>query len=325
MKRKILLNPEPIAQVYRNRNIENIHYGWICVLSKNKKVILKRGDIKNGTFLRSVAKPIQAIPLTNIEEKIKLKELAIICGSHSASEKHIYLLKSLLKKYNLKLDNLQCGIHYPFDEKEKNKLEKQGLKPNVLHNNCSGKHIGLLIACKKHTWEMKGYLNPNHKIHKKIIKYIKDLSSYKKIKLATDGCAVPTFFLPIKNIAVLFSNFTNKNNKSYLKIIKAMTSYPFYVGGKYQIDTEIMKATKGKFISKVGGAGLIIVASNGNVAVVKIADGSPLVRAKVTIDLLVKLGWISLNQIKGTPLHEIYKGELKNHAGKTVGKIISLI
>ena len=100
-----------------------------------------------------------------------------------------------------------------------------------------------------------------------------------------------------------------------------MSSHPYYVGGLNQIDSEIMKASKGNLIAKVGGGGVIIVANKGKAAVVKIADGSSVIRSYVVLKLLLQLGWLSKKEIKNTILEEIIRGELKNHVGKIVGKI----
>ena len=147
--------PELLSITTRGNSIETLHYGWICVLNKDKKIIFQKGNISDKVFLRSAAKPIQAIPLTECSENLTPKELAIICGSHSGSQEHINVLNNLIKKHKLQASDLQCGIHQPFDETERNRLIKQGKKPIVLHNNCSGKHLGMLLCCKKNNWDLK--------------------------------------------------------------------------------------------------------------------------------------------------------------------------
>ena len=311
--------PELLLKITRGNNIETLHNGWICVVDKSKRIIYKKGNINDYIFLRSIAKPIQAIPLIESDVKVSQRELGIICGSHSGSERHIHILKGLLKKYNLSLSDLQCGIHEPSDEKEKNKLLKTNLSPNALHNNCSGKHIGMLLVCKKNNWGLKGYINPNHPLQKSIFNNIKELSETKKIFPAIDGCSAPTFALPIINIAKLFSKFTH--DKKHFEIINAIRLNPYMIGGEGKIDSEIIKASNGKLISKVGAEGIIIVAYNGNCAVVKISDGSQKARSIVILRLLVKLGWLKESEIKNSVLEKIYDLKVKNHAGKVVGKI----
>ena len=303
--------PKLLLKITRGNNIETLHNGWICVLDRNKRVIYKKGNINDYNFLRSTAKPIQAIPLIENNIKVTQKELAIICASHSGSERHISILKGLLKKFNLSLSDLQCGIYKPLDEKV--------LHPNVLHNNCSGKHIGMLSVCKRNNWNLRNYLNQNHPLQRSLLNKIKDLSETNKISIAIDGCSAPTFSLPILNIGKIFSNFTR--DKKYSKIITAMKSNPYLIGGEEKIDSEIIKASNGKLISKVGADGVIIVAYDGNCAVVKIADGSQKVRSIVILRLLLKLGWLEEIQIKNSPLEKMSDLKVKNVAGKIVGEI----
>ncbi len=317
--------PELLSITTRGNSIETLHYGWVCVLNKDKKIIFQRGNISNKVFLRSAAKPIQAIPLIEATNDLNPKELAIICGSHTGSKEHINILNDLIKKHNLSVTNLQCGIHPPLDEKERKRLFEENIKPSVLHNNCSGKHLGMLLCCKKNNWDLKTYLNPNHKLQKSIFNHIKNLSETKNISVAIDGCSAPTFSLPIINIAKMFSNFTNPRCNQYKKIISAMNNYPYYVGGKGQIDSEIMKSSKLNLISKVGAEGVIIAAYNGNSAIVKIADGSPKIRLVVFINLLLKLNWISKTDLKRNTPEDVLNGVVKNHSGKIVGEIKILV
>ena len=324
MNNKKSLKPELIVQVTRGNIIESQHSGWICVLNKDKKVIYKKGDILDKVYLRSCAKPIQAIPtVENIE--ITGKELAIICGSHLGSEKHLEVLNKFMKRHRIKSSDLKCGIHTPSDENEKIKLIKKSISPNQLHNNCSGKHLGMLALCKKCNWDLKSYLSSKHPLQKIILKNVENLSETTDITIGVDGCGLPTFGLPIINIAYLFSNFTGKSNKTYKKIVSAMTKYPFLIGGENQTDTEIIRKSKNKLLAKVGGAGIIVVVSKGNCAVVKIADGSPNIRSYVILNLIIKLGWLKEREIRNSTLEETFKGEIKNHAGKPVGKNIILI
>lgn len=313
------LNPELLIKITRGNNTETLHNGWICVLDKNKKVVYKKGDINNIAFLRSTAKAIQAVPVIDYKINVTQNELAIMCASHTGSSRHINLLKEIQRKFNLNINHLQCGIHQPLDDSEKRRLIKEDLPSNVLHNNCSGKHLGMLAVCKKNNWETSNYLDPKHPLQKFIFNQVKEFSEAKKIDIAIDGCSAPTFAMPIVNIAKLFSNFTNV--KSSIQIINAIKCNPYIIGGKGQIDSEIIKASNSKLISKVGADGIIIVAFNGNCAVVKIADGSQKARSIVILSLLKKLGWLKENNIRNSGLNKLFDLNVKNLSNKTVGEI----
>lgn len=319
------LSPKLLAVSTRGKSIETLHHGWICVLNKEKKIIYKKGNISDCTFLRSAAKPIQAIPIIDNNLNVTLKELAIITGSHSGSGKHLEVLEQFMHKYNIKLSDLKCGIHSPLDESERNQLIKKGLSPNQLHNNCSGKHLGMLALCKTKHWNIKSYTNTNHPLQKHIISIIKNLSETKTIITGIDGCSVPTFSLSIINIAKLFSNFTNPENNNYKKIVSAITTNPFFIGGTGHIDTEIIKCSKGRLIAKCGAEGIIVVAYNGNCAVVKIADGSSTMRSVVMLNLLKNLNWLKKAELENSMFKSILQGHIKNHSGLIVGKINILL
>ncbi len=313
--------PELLAITLRGNSVETLHYGWICILNKDKKIIFQKGNIKDSIYLRSAAKPLQAIPFVENSENINPKELSIICGSHSGSKKHLLLLRNIIKKYNLPLTELQCGIHQPLDEKERERLLTNNQKPSILHNNCSGKHLGMISTCIKNHWDLKTYLNSNHKLQQKILSEIRTLSETKNITIGIDGCSAPTFSLPIINIAKLFSNFTSSNTLSYKKIIVAMKKYPFYMGSQGQIDSELMSSSKLNLISKVGAEGIIIAAYRGTSVIVKIADGSQKIRSSIIIELLAKLGWIKKSDLFHRLPDDLIKNEVRNLTKKLIGKV----
>ena len=119
MKRHKSFNTDPLIEISRGNILENIHSGWICVLNKDKKIIYEKGNLSDYAFLRSIAKPIQAIQTLNSKIKTTPKELAIICGSHTGSLKHLDILKDFIKKNNLNIKDLKCGMHQPSDETER--------------------------------------------------------------------------------------------------------------------------------------------------------------------------------------------------------------
>lgn len=325
MNVKHIPTSESLTIVTRNKNLETLHYGWVCILNKDKSIFYQKGNLNTQIFMRSSAKPVQAVPIVETQLDVSDIELAIICGSHSGSKRHINVLKEIMKRYNLHSKDLQCGIHMPFDETETKKLIRNKIKPSTLHNNCSGKHIGMLSLCKTKNWDIKNYLSLNHPLQQRIKNLIFEMSETKKLSTAIDGCGVPTFSIPVINIAKLFSNFTSNKNYPCEKIIRAMKKHPFYMGGYNQIDSEIITASNKKLIAKVGAEGIIIVADRGKALVVKIADGSARIRSFVTVTLLTKLGWLKKSDIEDTILSKILKGEVINHSGKVVGKIVSLL
>ena len=311
-------NPEPLLRLKRGKTTETIHNGWICVLDNNQKVVFKKGNIQDPIFLRSVAKPIQALPIIDFNIQIHERALAVICGSHSGSSRHLNILKNLMKEFHLSQSSLQCGVHEPFDESERKKLIKKNLKPNPLHNNCSGKHIGMLCLCKEKGWNLKNYLSPAHPLQKSIFRNISHISGTKAIYTAVDGCSAPTFALPVINIARMFSLLTGELSGKYSFLLQSIRNNPYYFGGNGLLDSEIIKASGGKIISKAGAEGIIVCAYKGYSIVLKVADGSPKARSIIILKLLQNLNWLKNSDVSNSGLNKILRSYFTNHSKKTV-------
>ena len=144
---------------------------------------------KTPYFLRSCAKPLQAVLL--IENGIDLtpEELAFCCGSHAGEDCHIEVASKLLKKLGLDERLLKCGIHAPLSKSMQKKMILRGEEPTVLHNNCSGKHIGFLALCKKNNWDIETYDEPNHPLQTAVKEKIYKMCEIEEFyPSTTDGC-----------------------------------------------------------------------------------------------------------------------------------------
>ena len=112
-------NHLPLVEITRGKIVESVHYGSVEVISADGKTIRSYGDANNQYFLRSSAKPFQALAFIEHEgaEKydLSLKEIAILCASHSGTDEHVSVLRALQKRIGIKESDLQCGVHPPFD------------------------------------------------------------------------------------------------------------------------------------------------------------------------------------------------------------------
>ena len=59
---------------------------------------------------------------------------------------HVALVRSLMEKAGIDPSWLRCGVHPPFDRQTREAMVGRGEEPSVLHNNCSGKHAGMLAV-----------------------------------------------------------------------------------------------------------------------------------------------------------------------------------
>ncbi|MEI8390566.1 MAG: asparaginase [bacterium] len=323
------MKPALLIETTRNNVIEKQHFGFVTVVDKKENLILKTGDDENKNFwLRSAAKPFQSslIIETGAYDKFgfTLQELAVCCASHTGTEEHTKTVLSVLNKIGLKESHLQCGIHEPIDKKTRNSLIQKNLEPSQLHNNCSGKHAGMLAVCVANKWDIKNYLDLDHPIQKKIIKTVVKFCDFDEnnINIGIDGCSAPVHALPVVKMGIGFLNlFLDKN---YEKMKKSFQENPFLISGNERLDTEIIKASSGRLISKTAAGGLCITINLEleQAIIVKILDADMTARAITTIDALKQLKWLSQEEIENNELKNLYDLNVKNLKNQTVGEII---
>ncbi|HVP36588.1 MAG TPA: asparaginase [Terriglobales bacterium] len=322
---------EILAKVYRGKTVESIHCGSIAVVDSKGKLIYSFGDPYFVTYLRSSAKPFQAISLITSgaakEFGLTQKEIAIISGSHNGQKIHTNTVKSILKKIGLSENNLQCGVHIPHYYTANNIIPPRNKKFTQLNHNCSGKHAGMLGLCVFFGWDIKNYRDPEHPVQKLILKTISKICRYpvKKIGIGIDGCGVPVHAMPLYNMALGFSNLVNYNSKerktseAYALIVDSMKKYPEMVSGEGRSDLALAEASEGNIIAKAGGEALSCsgVLSKGWGVAVKIADGSQRAIAPATIETFRQMGLLNRKQI--TIMPKFSRTIIKNFRGDEVG------
>ena len=293
--------PIILLETKRNNVTDNCYYGSYYLWSE-KEIIKSAGYDQNTVmYLRSLAKPLQASILcdNNIINDLKLtqKELAVFQGSHSGSPTHIELLKKILKKHKLKISDLELIPQVPLDMRGFNNHKTK------LHNNCSGKHLMMLIASKYLGYDLKNYTNENHPIQKIIYNKQTELSEYKSKYLTYDGCSTPLWGLPVKNIAVAFYNLFSQ--KKYHPLINAVLKNPYLYGGYNRLDTEIIQLSKSKLFSKVGAGGFAIVYNieKNEILILKMTQNNNEARRLILLDMLNKLDWLN-TEIKEYELNQ---------------------
>ena len=306
----------------RNGIVESIHYGAVAVVTPDGTLYAKTGDSQARTFMRSSAKPFQAIPLMEMggKEKFKLngEELAVICASHSGTDQHLRTIVGLQRKIGITESDLRCGTHLPFDKASRLKLQHQGLSPSHNHHNCSGKHTGMLAQAALLGEAIEGYTEIEHPVQQGILTAFSSMCGLEKsdVALGRDGCSVPTFAVPLYNAAWAWAKLVNPEGLSPVRaetcqqITTAMTSHPFHVAGPGRLDTRLMETAPGKIISKAGAEAFqsigvfpnaIKPGSPGLGIALKIAGGDQGKRAvkAVTLEILRQLGVLTNQELQG--------------------------
>ncbi|MBU1660309.1 MAG: asparaginase, partial [Chloroflexi bacterium] len=125
------------------------------------------------TFLRSSAKPFQALPFIESggHERWNLtpREIAILCASHTGTDEHVSVLQEIQGKIEVTQADLLCGIHAPIDAPTREALRERGEEPTPNRHNCSGKHTGMLAHARLFNFPIADYINPEHPVQKRIL------------------------------------------------------------------------------------------------------------------------------------------------------------
>jgi L-asparaginase II len=269
---------EPIrVTVRRGETVESVHRVH-AVAVRDGEIVAEKGDPGLVTFMRSAAKPIQAMPLARAREDLDDRDLAIASASHLASEAQLEAVRGLLAKAPATEDDLECG---PFE----------GSK---LNHNCSGKHAGMLALCHANGWPYEGYRLAGHECQQTMLAELERFAGTDEILTAVDGCGVVTFALPLSRMAMAFARVDGR-------VADAMRAYPELIRGPGAPDTVFMESFDGWY-AKGGAEGLICAASSDGLALaLKVEDGHPRALRPALASFLDTLG-LAGNVFGPTPL-----------------------
>lgn len=301
---------------------ENRHWGWIVAANSHGETVHQtQGAESLMTFFRSSAKPFQAFPLVEGDYAAELTtpELALACASHTGSAEHLRHVQSILDKAGLTPDTLQCGPHAPFDPAMLAQMRTKGKDPQKIHNNCSGKHAGMLFYCRKAGLDSASYLAPEHPLQQRILGILKQWAGLDVIPTAVDGCGAPVFYMPLTGMARLYAHLGEA--PQFKPIREAMTQHPVLVGGEGRVDTVIMQVSQGALLAKVGADGVICVSrvGYGEGLALKVADGSGDIRNLLVVETLIRLGWLDAMTADDPRLVPYRDLSRRNTQGKIIG------
>jgi len=261
----------PVIHLTRGDVVESIHFGAAAVVDAQNNLTAWYGDPQVVTFLRSSAKPFQALPFIENggAEKFGLipREIALLCSSHSGTDDHKAVVEGIQAKTGVRESDLLCGVHTPLHAKTVEAMRERGETVTSNRHNCSGKHTGMVAYAR-----LKGlpfgladqpYIDFNHPIQQEIRQTFAEMCglNFGDVHVGVDGCSAPNFAVPLRNAAYGFarmcdpSGLPEKRTAACRKIIPAMIANPDMVGGPDSFDTHLMQTLKGKVVSKGGAEG----------------------------------------------------------------------
>jgi L-asparaginase II len=336
------MSAEQLVEVRRGSITESWHRGHVIAIEPDGHVVAYLGAPQTTiTFLRSSAKPFQALPLltSGAAEKFGFtdREVALACASHNGEPIHTELAASMLEKIGLGPEALKCGVHEPYSVEVARELRERGEAPNVLQNNCSGKHAGMLALALHLGAPAETYNRPEHPAQLAIGKAIAQFADMpvEDLAVAVDGCAVPVFGMTVKAMALMSAQlvsppmgFDEATRRACERIVRVMSAYPELIGGTSdRLDTEIMRAAPGGLISKVGAEGVYIAGVNpceewprGLGLALKIEDGDDRrARAPVVVEALRQLGVLKDQSLEAVARYAFFP--VLNRPGDVVGEV----
>lgn len=286
--------------VTRGGVVESVHRVSVAVVDAGGRTVAQAGDPELLTFYRSAAKPLQALPLVEdgVVERFGMtaSELAVCCASHSGEAGHVEAVSSILRKLGLGEGALACGPHPPLHEAAAEALAQTGQTPRPIHNNCSGKHAGMLALAMFHGWPVSGYQEAAHPVQRRMRAEIARWSGMSESELsgAVDGCGVVTFPVPLHRMALSFARFAAAAARGQppARVVAAMLSHPYHVAGTGRMCTALMEAAGGRVFVKVGAEGVYCagVPDEGLGIALKVEDGAKRASEPAFLRALAGLG-----------------------------------
>ncbi len=257
-----------LAETLRGNWVENRHRGAYAVIDAEGRVIASRGDIDRPIFPRSAIKSMQALPIFTQQADARFdladEELALACASHHGEEAHVAGVQDLLSRMGLSVTDLECGAHQPTNAGAREALRARGEQPSALHNNCSGKHSGMLGVALALGVPTAGYVDREHAVQKRVRAAVETVigETLSEGRCGTDGCSIPTFAAPLRAFGFGFARMARGTGISEelaggsRRLFDAATSHPHLVAGTGHADTRLMAAFKGRLMQKVGAEGV---------------------------------------------------------------------
>jgi L-asparaginase II len=326
----------PLVEVWRGDLVESVHWGGIAVADPRGRTLRAHGDPQASTFLRSAAKPVQVLPVIagGAVERFRLTEaeIAVMIGSHGGEPMHVEAVRSILDKIGLPESALQCGAHAPFHRPSAQFLREAGRRPSALHNNCSGKHAGMLALARILDAPPERYLEESHPVQRRIREAVGALAGVAPgaIPTAVDGCSAPTFALSLAAAATLYARLVEPKDlpadlaEAAPRAVAAMRRHPEMVAGTDRLCTDLMRASDHGLIAKIGAEGFYglawVLDGRGFGAALKIGDGDgDRARPAAALALLRAEGALSAAAAEG--LADRHAPPLRNHRGLVVGRL----
>lgn len=317
------------VEVTRGHRTESVHAVTIAVADGAGRLAFAAGDVAAPRYPRSAIKALLALPLveTGIADRLGLDEaaLALACASHAGEPVHVETARAMLARAGRDPAILACGTHPPLSRAAADALVRAGVAPGPLHNNCSGKHAGLVCLAVGLGADPAGYETPDHPAMRAATAPLAALAGTpcEAANRATDGCGIPTYAIPLAGLARAFARFGTGEGleparaSAAARLRRAVARHPELLAGSGRFDTVLAAAFGERLFVKGGAEGVWCAAlpEAGLGIAVKAEDGAGRAAEAALAALLERhLGAHEVLAARARPV-------LRNWAGREVGTI----
>ncbi|MFC4303010.1 asparaginase [Cohnella boryungensis] len=331
METHIFGNAEPLVMEYRGGCLENVHYGHVCGVDREGNIVYAAGDPEWTTFMRSAAKPFQALPffMERLDERLGFtpEEQTILMASHRALPYHVDALEGMLGKLGLSEEALVCKPTYPLDENARDRLVEAGKPKRRIYHNCSGKHLGVLAYSQAKGLSLSGYEAADHPAQARIIGVMAQLAGCRAedIRIGTDGCGFPVFGMPLRNMALAFLKLACPDRiadealrSAAIKVASLMNSYPAMISADYLICPNLLEDAN--IVAKGGAKGIYCFSLKEEelAFALKVADGSEEEWPLIVASILEQIGYRNKETIER--MYRIGNPRIRNDNDLVVGE-----
>ena len=322
----------------RGKETESTHRIHAVIARDDGSLVAWHGDPQRPTFPRSAVKAIQALALleTGAADRFGFTpaELALACSSHSGTPLHVETARSMLAKAGLEPEALECGSHWPLDEASARALARVADEPSPLHNNCSGKHAGFLAIARRLGLAPTGYVTPDHPVQQRVTATLAEVCGARlsAANRGTDGCSIPTYAVPLSNLATGFARMgtggtlSADRREACQRLRRAVADHPLLIAGAGRFDSRVTATCGERVFLKSGAEGVLCAAipEAGLGIALKAEDGASRAGEVAMAALLLEL-LPTPTEDQRVMLNELGTPPVRNWRGSMVGFLATMV
>ncbi len=322
-----------VVEVTRGDMVESRHRAAVAVADAAGRFVHAWGNVERPIYGRSALKPLQTLPVieTGAAERYGMgaAELALATASHGGEPRHVDLARALLARIGCAESDLECGPQWPSHEPAAMALARSGAGPGPIHNNCSGKHAGMLATARHRGETTSGYIGFEHPVQQRVLAVLEAMTGLElgSAPRGIDGCGIPVIGIPLRAVALAMARLADpaalqpERAAAARSIVAAMMAEPFLVAGTNEFNTVFMRALGGTAAIKGGAEGVYTAALPGlglGVAL-KIDDGAGRAASVALARVLHRLGAVPPAQTEA--LGDLFASPVLNRAGVEIGRV----